>query len=287
MSDISSAGIARVAPGCGKTCRKDVLRRVEVPVVQDAAGRASPRPGGQAQLGERELACRAGLGRGVPAAGHDQLAAGSLALVLQLAAELAPPAVADRPGQAPVADHVGDREVLDRDQVVAADQAGGGLVQEVAAGVGDLAVGPGDLGPCLGPVGRAFPATGEAALVAGEAGSPALQVAGIGDPLAVRRPAAGLASSPSAPPTPGRTTCPCAALHTAPAAPRGSGSIPRARSRRCGSAPPAAPHRDRPGTGTPSARRQPARPCRQNPALPRRAPDSSPARGRGFLRRSR
>ena len=47
MSDISSAGIARGSPGYGKTCRKDVLCRVDVPVVPGAAGRAGPVPGTQ------------------------------------------------------------------------------------------------------------------------------------------------------------------------------------------------------------------------------------------------
>ena len=44
MSYVSSAGIARGAPGYGKTCRKDVLGGVDVPVVPGAAGRASPLP---------------------------------------------------------------------------------------------------------------------------------------------------------------------------------------------------------------------------------------------------
>ena len=41
MSYLSSAGIARGGPGYGKTCRKDVLRGVDVPVVPGAAGRAA------------------------------------------------------------------------------------------------------------------------------------------------------------------------------------------------------------------------------------------------------
>jgi hypothetical protein len=53
MSYLSSAGIAQGAPGYGKTCRKNVLRGVDVPVVPGAAGRASPVPGGQAQVREQ------------------------------------------------------------------------------------------------------------------------------------------------------------------------------------------------------------------------------------------
>jgi hypothetical protein len=60
MSYLSSAGIARGAPGYGKTCRKDVLRGVDVPVVPGAAGRASPLPGGQGQAREQVPARRAG-----------------------------------------------------------------------------------------------------------------------------------------------------------------------------------------------------------------------------------
>ena len=41
MPDASSAGIARGAPGYGTTCRKDVLRGVDVPVMPGAATGAS------------------------------------------------------------------------------------------------------------------------------------------------------------------------------------------------------------------------------------------------------
>ena len=99
MSDVSSAGIARETPGYGKTCRKDVLRGIDVPVMPGAARRARPVPGGQAQLHEQVPARRAGLLRRVPAVDHDQLAAVPFAFVRELATELAPAAVCDRPGQ--------------------------------------------------------------------------------------------------------------------------------------------------------------------------------------------
>jgi hypothetical protein len=51
-SYISSAGVARVSPGYGKTCRQDVLSGVDVPVVPGAAGRTLPRPGLQRKLRE-------------------------------------------------------------------------------------------------------------------------------------------------------------------------------------------------------------------------------------------
>jgi len=43
MAYVSSAGIARGAPGYGTTCRKDVLGGVEVPVMPGATGRAPVR----------------------------------------------------------------------------------------------------------------------------------------------------------------------------------------------------------------------------------------------------
>src|SRR4051812_40552742 len=73
VSDISSAGMARegLPPGYGKTCRQDVLRGVDVPVVPGTAGRALPRPGAEAQLGEDMAARRAHLRRREPPVDHD------------------------------------------------------------------------------------------------------------------------------------------------------------------------------------------------------------------------
>ena len=149
MSDASSAGIARAAPGCGKTCRKDVSGRVDVPVVPGAAGRARPASSGQAQRGEQVPARRAGLRAGVPAVDDNQLTPVPLAFAGELAAELAPAAVRDDPGETPVLDHVADGEILDHDHIVAAGQPGACPVHEVFAGVAGLAVGSGDLRPGL------------------------------------------------------------------------------------------------------------------------------------------
>src|SRR5262249_28676700 len=117
MSDLSSAGIARGAPGYGTTYRKNVLCGVDVPVVPGAAGRACPLPGGQAQVGEQVPAPRARLRRRVEPVNYDQAAAVPLALVGELATELAPATVGDGAGQARVADHTGDVEVFDNDQI--------------------------------------------------------------------------------------------------------------------------------------------------------------------------
>src|SRR5207248_4971211 len=100
MSHISSAGRN------GKTCRQDVLRGVDVPVMPGAARGTRPVPGGKAQFREQVPTRRAGLAGRVPAVNYDQLASGALAFVLQLAAELAPAAVRGAAGNVPVADPV-------------------------------------------------------------------------------------------------------------------------------------------------------------------------------------
>ena len=141
VSDISSAGMAGVASGYGKTCRQDVLRGVDVPVMPGTAGRALPHPGA--------------------------------------------PAVRDRLRQPTVADHVPHREILQDDHVMVADQAGGGLVQEVGAGGADLAVSPGGFGPGFGAVRGPGLAAGHPPLVAGQVTGPPFQVPRVGDPLSV------------------------------------------------------------------------------------------------------
>src|SRR5438270_2135349 len=98
MAYISSAGRN------GKTCRQDVLRGVDVPVVPGAAGRALPRPGLEREVREQVPARRARLGTGVPAAGHDQVPPGCGRLVLDHAAEATPAAVRDGLSERPVAD---------------------------------------------------------------------------------------------------------------------------------------------------------------------------------------
>ena len=99
VPDISSAGMAGSVPGYGTTCRQDVLRGVDVPVMPGAAGRALPRPGLQAQAGEDMPARRARLRRRVPPVDHDQVPPVPGRFVLEHGPEGTPPAVRDRPGQ--------------------------------------------------------------------------------------------------------------------------------------------------------------------------------------------
>jgi hypothetical protein len=179
MSYVTSAG------SNGKTCRQDVLGRVGVPVMQGAAVRARPVPGGRAQGCEQVPAGRACLAGRVPPVDHDQVPSGRGCLVGDLAAELAPPAVRDRRGERPVADHVLHGQVLDHDDVMVADQAGGGAVQEIGPAGTDLPVGAGDLRPGLGAVRGAFAAAGEPALVPGQVPRPACQPPRVRDLLPV------------------------------------------------------------------------------------------------------
>src|SRR5207247_11098870 len=139
-------------------------RGVDVPVVPGAAGRASPVPGGQAQLCQPVPARRAGFGGGIPAVYDDQAAAVPLALVRKLTAELAPAAIGDGAGEMAVADHLLDREVLDHDEIGLVDQPGTGLVQEVPPRGAYLAVRAGDLEFRLFPVRGPLLAAGQAPL---------------------------------------------------------------------------------------------------------------------------
>jgi hypothetical protein len=185
VSDVSSAGIARAAPGYGKTCRKDVRRGVDVPVVPGAARRARPVPRRKRELREQVPARRAAPGRRIEAVDHDHVPPGPLRLVLDHAAEGTPAAVRDALRQGVVADHVPDGEVLQHDQVVVAHELGAGPVQEIGAGVADFPMGAGDLRLRLGPVLAAFLAAGEPALVTGQAPGLALKMTRIGDLLSV------------------------------------------------------------------------------------------------------
>ena len=89
MSDASSAG------SHGKTCRQDVLDRVDIPVVPGAAGRARPMPDRKHEFRKPVPTRRTCLARWKPAVDDDELPSVPLALVFQLATELGPAAVRD------------------------------------------------------------------------------------------------------------------------------------------------------------------------------------------------
>ena len=205
-SYISSTGIGTIG-AYGKTCRTNVLRRVDVPVVPGTAGRARPVPRLQTQVRKQAPARRAGLAGGVPAVDHDQAPAVPGRLVLQLAAELTPARVMDRlvqpglgcrpvrqvgawpirvrPGRGS-AGHVADGQVFDHEHVMAADQPGAGAVQEISPGRADFPVRAGHLRLRLDAVRGPFLAAGQPPLIPGKSTSPAGQLPRIGDLLTVR-----------------------------------------------------------------------------------------------------
>jgi len=179
MSDASSAG------SHGKTCRQDVLGRIDIPVVPGTTGGARPVADRKLELREYMPARRASLARRKPAVNDDELPSVPLTLVRQLAAELGPTAVRDGAGQLSVTDQAGDVQVLDHDCVGGADKPGASPMQEVAPRVADLTVGAGDLEFSLFPVRGTLLAAGQAPLVSSQFAGLAVQVQGVGDPVAV------------------------------------------------------------------------------------------------------
>src|SRR5713101_7200826 len=121
----------------------EVDRGVHITVVHGAAAVTGPGAFGQRQAWLSPAAGRAGLRAGIPPIGDDQVAAVPAGLVAELAPQLSRGGVGQGPVQAPPAlagaglapGHVLHREVFDDDDLVPAGEAGGGLVQRVAAQV--------------------------------------------------------------------------------------------------------------------------------------------------------
>ncbi|SMD03511.1 hypothetical protein SAMN05660733_03555 [Lentzea albidocapillata] len=186
-SDISSAGITRVVSGYGSTSRKDVLRRVEVPVVPGATARTRPVPGRELQLGEQMPTGRAGLAGRKPAVDHDQHATGTFAFVLKLPPKLPPARVRDGAGETTVADHARDVEVLDRDHICAPHQGGAGAMQKVLPRVTDLSMCARDPDLRLEAIAAARTTTSQSTLIARQVAGLARQVLRGGYALVVAR----------------------------------------------------------------------------------------------------
>src|SRR5574342_683095 len=119
---------------------------VEVPVEVQAAVFAGEGPDSQRQLGFHRAAARTRLAGWIPPIGDDQLSAVPGGLVAELASDLAEAGVGDMPGQPAVGEHAGHVEVFDHDRGVLAAQAGGELVQPIAAQVRDPGVQPAEVG---------------------------------------------------------------------------------------------------------------------------------------------
>ena len=126
---------------------------------------------------------RTHLRRREPAVDHDQVAAVPLALVLHHGPQLPPARVGDGAGQAVVAEHVADLQVLDHDRLVLADESSRELVQVVTAAVGDPGVHPGHPPAGLLPVRRPALRAGVRALRPREPDAVGPLVARVGDLL--------------------------------------------------------------------------------------------------------
>jgi len=119
----------------GRTCRHnpvhelgEVAGGVEITIEHETALIASECPFGQAQCGFHHATGRTGLGGRVPAVRDHDAATGPAGFVLDLASEFAPADTGDVAGEAPVAEHPGDVQVLDHYRGVLADEPGGELV---------------------------------------------------------------------------------------------------------------------------------------------------------------
>ncbi|MCP2242573.1 hypothetical protein LX86_001294 [Lentzea aerocolonigenes] len=167
-SDVSSAGIARVVSDCGSTNRKNVLGRVQIPIMPGAATWTRPATDGQWELGQPVPAARTGLARRVPTIDHDKSTAGASAFVLQLTTELTPAAVMDGTRKTTIAHHGGNVEVFDHDHVSRAHQSRGCSMQKVLPRVADLALRTSDLDLRLAAVQPAALTTRHPSLVASE-----------------------------------------------------------------------------------------------------------------------
>jgi hypothetical protein len=92
-----------------------------------------------------------------------------------------PPHVVNRLGQAVVPDHVLDRQTLDANRLVLANNAGGELLLVVATAIGNPSVNACDFAPSLLTIARAFFLLGKATLCAGQLLLVACKELGIAD----------------------------------------------------------------------------------------------------------
>src|SRR4029453_1837393 len=141
---VGSTGVLRLPATLGDVLceRGEVAGGVQGPIELEATDLASEGALGQGELGFHTAAARARLGRGVEPVGHHQLAAVPGRLVGELSSQLSQTAVGQGPGQAAIANHSSQIELLDHHGAVLGGQSGGELVECVAAQVGRPGVDP-------------------------------------------------------------------------------------------------------------------------------------------------
>ena len=120
------------------TLRVDILCGIFVAVVSGAALWAGPLSDVERKIGQDVSTAAAPFGRWEEAVHKPQLPAVSLAFVSEHSLELAEAGIADRFGEATVANHASHVQVFNADTVVSVDQIGSNLVEMVFSGVADM-----------------------------------------------------------------------------------------------------------------------------------------------------
>ena len=142
--------------GYGEPRRKDILCCILVSVVLCLAACANPLAHVKRQSFDDVSTSGTCLAARKEAVDFDQLPAVPCALVRKKGQEHAPSCVRDHSGEAVVADHPGDVQILDYDHLVFANESSAKFLQLVAATVGHLDVEPSELDSSLVPVVTSF-----------------------------------------------------------------------------------------------------------------------------------
>ena len=185
MSDVTSTGISTVTSTYGKTCRKDVLCRINVPVVPGATVRARPVPRAETQFSKQMPTRTARFTRRIPAINNDQAPSSFSCLVFKHLPESTPAAIRDCFSQFTVTHHVFHSEIFKHDHVVITDQPGGSTMQKVGTGRTHFSMRAGDFYFRFHPVGRATLTARLPALIPGESLCSSSQLTWVSDLLTI------------------------------------------------------------------------------------------------------
>ncbi|MBB4774110.1 hypothetical protein F4557_002528 [Actinomadura catellatispora] len=181
-SYISSAGVYSLRWPSGD----DVSCGIDIPVMSCSAEFTYPLSARQRYRPGRVAALAAELGGRKPAIDQDQCPAIPFSLVLEHPAEFAPSGIRDGAGKTVILHQTANREILDRDRLVLADESSGELVQKVAALISDLSMRSGYSQLSFSLVRRPWKFASEVSLDPGESESGATLRPGIGNLLSRR-----------------------------------------------------------------------------------------------------
>lgn len=174
-AQVAALTAAKLAHSCGQ----QVLRGVDVSVVDGPAFRASPLSDIKPQFVQPALTLRAGFAGRKETIQDNQSTAIPSAFVLQLSADLSPASVGNMPSQPGVLNHVFNLQVFNTDNLIFTNEFRGQLVSRVLALLSDFGV-------CLGNPGfltlaafAAFGSSGKRSLLLFEIPRPIGQLAWI------------------------------------------------------------------------------------------------------------